>query len=272
MSSLWPIVIGALAGLAVAGTLPLRRRSAGVAAGVGGPDAPRTDAAGRCGIAIVRRRSRPGRDLEGRGAAGRQARAPATTPPDRPAAGPGTARVARRRARAPGVPSRGPGGSVTAATAGAAPACPRPRLREVTRQEAPASPRAGVGSGPPGPARRTGRSSGERWGRDVGAQTIQVLVGLLVGLLIGLGGVSLALQVFARRGVRAARTKAQEILAAARFQAETIRKEADLQAKEEALRRREADRRARSRRPAATSASRNAAWRSAPTCSTRSSS
>ncbi len=74
----------------------------------------------------------------------------------------------------------------------------------------------------------------------MGALTNQVLVGLLIGLLIGLGVVSLSLQVFARRRIRAARTKAQEILAAARSQAETLRKEADLQAKEEALRRREA--------------------------------
>jgi ribonuclease Y len=74
----------------------------------------------------------------------------------------------------------------------------------------------------------------------VDAQTIRVLVGLLVGLVIGLGGSYAALHVFARLGVRVARSRAQEILTAARFQAETLRKEADLQAKEEVIRRREA--------------------------------
>ena len=68
---------------------------------------------------------------------------------------------------------------------------------------------------------------------------VQIVLGLLVGVLLGLAGGLVALQVLARLGVRAARDQAQEVLAAANLQAETIRKEADLQAKEEALRRRE---------------------------------
>jgi ribonucrease Y len=70
--------------------------------------------------------------------------------------------------------------------------------------------------------------------------SVQILLGLLAGLVLGLGGGLVALQVLSRMGLRAARAQAQDVLAAANLQAETIRKEADLQAKEEALRRREA--------------------------------
>ncbi|MBX6313878.1 MAG: ribonuclease Y [Isosphaeraceae bacterium] len=69
---------------------------------------------------------------------------------------------------------------------------------------------------------------------------VQTLIGLLVGGGLGIGGTLAALRILARYGVRAARSQAQEILAAAQLQAETLKKEADLAAKEEVLRRREA--------------------------------
>jgi ribonuclease Y len=62
----------------------------------------------------------------------------------------------------------------------------------------------------------------------------------LVGLLLGLGSGGLVWLLLSRIGARAARSQAQEILAAAQLQAENTRKEGDLQAKEEAIRRREA--------------------------------
>lgn len=69
--------------------------------------------------------------------------------------------------------------------------------------------------------------------------SVQILIGLILGLLLGLGGGFTALQVLTRIGLRDARTQAQDLLAAAQLQAETIRKEGDLHAKEETLRRRE---------------------------------
>ncbi len=71
-------------------------------------------------------------------------------------------------------------------------------------------------------------------------QTINILFGLLLGLLIGIVGGLAAHQVLGRMGIRTARSEAQEILATAQLQAETIRKESDLRAKEEVLQRREA--------------------------------
>jgi ribonucrease Y len=65
------------------------------------------------------------------------------------------------------------------------------------------------------------------------------LLASLVGLLLGVGGTLLVLRVLSQVGARAARSQAQEILAAAHLQAETTRKEADIQSKEEALRRRD---------------------------------
>ncbi len=65
-------------------------------------------------------------------------------------------------------------------------------------------------------------------------------IGLLVGLAIGVAGALAVLWLLSRAGVRTARSQAQEILTVAQLQAESLRKEADLQAKEEALRRREA--------------------------------
>jgi ribonuclease Y len=70
--------------------------------------------------------------------------------------------------------------------------------------------------------------------------SIWLLIGLLVGLLLGLGGTLGGWWYLSRMGARVARSQAQEILAAARLQAENTKKEADLQAKEEILRRREA--------------------------------
>jgi ribonucrease Y len=61
-------------------------------------------------------------------------------------------------------------------------------------------------------------------------------MGVLIGLLVGIGGVF----VYLRVRVQAARGIADEILATAHREAEAIRKEADLQSKEEALHRREA--------------------------------
>jgi ribonuclease Y len=70
--------------------------------------------------------------------------------------------------------------------------------------------------------------------------TINLLLGLGIGLALGLGGGVCGWWILARMGARAARGQAQEILAAARLQAESTRKEADLVAKEEGLKRREA--------------------------------
>ena len=83
---------------------------------------------------------------------------------------------------------------------------------------------------------RAAHSNDERQGADVFWDTTGVLIGLLVGILCGLGGAA----VFARVRSQTAQALAEEILANARREAETIRKEADLDAKEEALRRREA--------------------------------
>jgi ribonuclease Y len=73
----------------------------------------------------------------------------------------------------------------------------------------------------------------------VDPQTLNLLIGLLVGLMLGLGASFGVLQMLSKVGLRSARSQAQEILAAAQLQADTIRKEADLRSKEEALRRRE---------------------------------
>jgi ribonucrease Y len=66
------------------------------------------------------------------------------------------------------------------------------------------------------------------------------LVGVLFGLVVGAGAIFAVFRIMATVGARGARSQAQEILANAQLQAETIRKEADLLAKEESLRRREA--------------------------------
>ncbi|MDB5351542.1 MAG: hypothetical protein JWN86_2789 [Planctomycetota bacterium] len=70
-------------------------------------------------------------------------------------------------------------------------------------------------------------------------QTVKLLLVLVAGLLLGAVGTTIALRVLARKGVRFARSEAQEILALATLQVETLRKESDLQTKEEAIRRRE---------------------------------
>ncbi len=64
-------------------------------------------------------------------------------------------------------------------------------------------------------------------------------MGVLSGLLVGLGGGWAGANLWARIRAQTARGLADEILANARREAETIRKEADLEAKAEALRRRE---------------------------------
>ena len=71
-------------------------------------------------------------------------------------------------------------------------------------------------------------------------ETVKLLLGLIAGAAVGLVGGIFALQVMAKKGVRLARDKAQEILSAAELQSEAIKKEADLRSKEEAIRRREA--------------------------------
>jgi ribonuclease Y len=69
----------------------------------------------------------------------------------------------------------------------------------------------------------------------VDGTTIGVLIGLFAGTLGGLAGAA----AFARLRAASSRSLAEEILAGARREAETIRKEADLRAKEEAFQRRE---------------------------------
>lgn len=70
--------------------------------------------------------------------------------------------------------------------------------------------------------------------------TFNIVLGVLTGLALGLAIGFVILQILAKNGTNLARGKAQEILAAASLQAEVTRKEADLQAKEEAIKRREA--------------------------------
>ncbi len=65
------------------------------------------------------------------------------------------------------------------------------------------------------------------------------VIAFLVGVIAGLGGGVAALQVLKASGSTLARSKAQDILAAAEVQADTHRKAGELQAKEEAIRRRE---------------------------------
>ncbi len=65
------------------------------------------------------------------------------------------------------------------------------------------------------------------------------LIAGIIGLLVGAGCGQGFRRFLARQASREARTEAQEILVAAQFQADTIRKEAEIQAKEEALKRRE---------------------------------
>jgi ribonuclease Y len=84
-------------------------------------------------------------------------------------------------------------------------------------------------------ARRAAANEGR--GSDV--ETVNLLIGLGVGLLIGVGGAAATWLALARMGLAVARRQADVVLAAARAQAETLVKEADLRAKEEALRRRE---------------------------------
>jgi ribonuclease Y len=85
------------------------------------------------------------------------------------------------------------------------------------------------------PTRRGKDPPQERLSGDVDRTTIGVLIGLFFGIA---GGLASALA-YARLRAQSARGVAEEILAAARREAETIRKEADLQAKEEAFQRRE---------------------------------
>ncbi len=72
------------------------------------------------------------------------------------------------------------------------------------------------------------------------AEAFKVAIGLNVGLLIGVAGCLAGLRLLSRMGYRVARDRAQEILGAASFRAEALGKEADVQAKQDALRRREA--------------------------------
>jgi ribonuclease Y len=74
----------------------------------------------------------------------------------------------------------------------------------------------------------------------VAGQTIGLLLGLGIGLGAGASVGLILLRSLTRIGSRNAHARAEEILADAHRQAETIRKEADLQAKVEALQRREA--------------------------------
>jgi ribonuclease Y len=70
--------------------------------------------------------------------------------------------------------------------------------------------------------------------------TLSLIVGLLGGLLLGGVAAAVAAWLLHQRAVRDGRSQAQTLLAEARLQAESIRKEADIAAKEDALRRREA--------------------------------
>ena len=71
-------------------------------------------------------------------------------------------------------------------------------------------------------------------------QTVKIALGLLAGLVVGVAAAVLLLRILAQKGVRFARDQAQEVMVVAGLQVETLRKEAELQAKEEAIRRREA--------------------------------
>jgi len=70
-------------------------------------------------------------------------------------------------------------------------------------------------------------------------ESVWLIVGLVLGTALGVGAAGGIMVLLARKAAREGRAQAQVILAEARLQAEGIRKEADLQAKEEALGRRE---------------------------------
>ena len=80
----------------------------------------------------------------------------------------------------------------------------------------------------------------ERRGFVDGSEALRVAIGLNVGLLVGVGGTLAGIRLLSRIGYRVARDRAQEIIASAELRAEAIRKEGDVHAKEEAIRRREA--------------------------------
>jgi ribonuclease Y len=71
-------------------------------------------------------------------------------------------------------------------------------------------------------------------------ESASLIVGLALGLVAGGGGAAAVAWAMARRANREARSQAQLILAEARLQAEALRKQAELDAQGEALRRREA--------------------------------
>jgi ribonuclease Y len=73
----------------------------------------------------------------------------------------------------------------------------------------------------------------------VNPETVKLLIGLSLGLIVGVFLGLTVLSLLTRLGVRKTREQAAEILALAQNQAETIRKEADLRAKEDAIARRE---------------------------------
>ncbi len=70
--------------------------------------------------------------------------------------------------------------------------------------------------------------------------TLSLIVGLLGGITLGGGGTTIAAWLLNQRAMRDGRTQVQLLLNEARHQADTVRKEADIEAKEELLRRREA--------------------------------
>jgi ribonuclease Y len=75
----------------------------------------------------------------------------------------------------------------------------------------------------------------ERPGEDVGGVPVNAMVGLVLGILLAMAGVYL----FARQRASTARGLAEQIIANANREADNIRRQAGLVAKEEALRRRE---------------------------------
>jgi hypothetical protein len=110
VSSLWPIVMWALAGVASVGVRLVRRRRVGDGAGADRPGSMRTAAAGRFGLSIVTAGARLGRGIEGPGdiAAACAGEGMSTASAGAPRGG--RARVLVRRARRPGDPPRGPAG------------------------------------------------------------------------------------------------------------------------------------------------------------------
>ncbi len=84
--------------------------------------------------------------------------------------------------------------------------------------------------------RRVAKIGKERLGRTWLGKPSRALIGLILGVACGFGG----LLVYNKIRLRTASDQAEALLAQAARDAEDVRKEAELQAKEEALRRREA--------------------------------